>query len=220
MSGASSCWRSHAAKDPDARAGGVGRRGLHLRRAGPLRRSERAVAEGHAATGPRIPRLPRRHARRRGEDRAPRRRAVRQGRVPRFRHRLHGAVVRAEHVRGRAADDQGSDRLRADRREARRHAAAPDPRPREPQPGRRPRAHGRACANAGRSSAWKTYTQYGPDGPRVLPERPARSRDDREGAQARHQGRLRAQGHSVRAEELRAFAVRRHRRGRRSATRT
>ena len=32
--------------------------------------------------------------------------AVRQGRVPRFRHRLHGAVVRAEHVRGRAADDQ------------------------------------------------------------------------------------------------------------------
>ena len=58
-------------------------------------------------------------------------------------------------------------------------------------------------------AAWKTYTQYGPDGTRLFPERPARDRDDRQGAQARHQGRVRPQGHFVRPAELRAFAVRR-----------
>ena len=57
-------------------------------------------------------------ARRRGKparapSRLPRPRRVREGRLPRLRHRHDGAVVRAVDARGRAADDRGSGRDRA-----------------------------------------------------------------------------------------------------------
>ena len=99
-----------------ARAGAARRRRVHLRRAGPLRGPRRAMAQGRAAARRRVPRHAGSDARRRGPDRAPGRPAVRPGRVPRFRHRLHGAVVRAEHLRRRAADDLRGERLRAHRR--------------------------------------------------------------------------------------------------------
>ena len=87
----------------------LGQPGLHLRCPGAFRRPRRAMAQGRAAARPDDSRFSRGHACGGGEDRAPGHRAVRQGRLPRLRHRLHGAVVRAEHVRRRAADNRQSD---------------------------------------------------------------------------------------------------------------
>ena len=103
-------------------------------------------------------------SRARAPSRVPRPRGVREGRLPRQRHGHDGAVVRARDARGRAAHDPGGRRGAPHRRPAAGHASAADPRPRQSESARRRRSDGRARRRAGASAAWKTYTQWGPDG--------------------------------------------------------
>ena len=121
---------------------------------------------------------------------------------------------------GRAGHDPGGRRGAPHRRQARGHAPAAAPRPRQPEPARRPRGHGRAAARSGASAPGRPTRSTGPDG------NGSSCTDDvgialhREGARARRQEHLRAQGAAVRPPVLRAQPVQRHRRGRRSASRT
>ncbi len=68
-------------------------------------------------------------------------------------------------------------------------------------------------------SAWKTYTQWGVGRQGFLPVRRRRHALHREGARARRQGDLRAQGPAVRQAVLRAQPVQRHRRRREALSR-
>ena len=63
-------------------------------------------------------------------------------------------------------------------------------------------------------SAWKTYTQYGPDGKGYFLSRRRRHPLHREGARARRQEHLHPQGPALRPAVLRAQPVQRHRRRR------
>ncbi len=71
-------------------------------------------------------------------------RPVRQGRVHGLGHRPDGAVVRPVDARRRTADDRGGGGDGAHRRAAERHAPPAAPWPRQSEPARRPRGHGRA----------------------------------------------------------------------------
>ena len=133
-----------------------GRRGrVHLRRAGPLRRPDRRVAAKTLRRG-RVQVVAegglraRRAARRAQPPALPRAGGVRQGRLPRQRHRHDGAVLRALDARCRAADDPGGRRGAPDRRPHGGHAPPADPRPRQPEPAGRPRGDGRARGALGR----------------------------------------------------------------------
>jgi hypothetical protein len=74
---------------------------------------------------------------------------------------------------------------RAHRREDGGHAPDAHPRPRQSQPGRRLEAMDELREL--RDRAWKTYTQWGPDGKGFFLDDDAGIALDREGAQARHQ---------------------------------
>ena len=60
-------------------------------------------------------------------------------------------------------------------------------------------------------AAWKTYTQWGPDGKGFFLDDDVGARVHREGAQARRAQHRRAQGTAVRPAQLRALDLRRHR---------
>ena len=79
----------------------------------------------------------------------PRARGVREGRVPRQRHRHDGAVLRALAARRRAGHDRGGGRGAPHRRPPARHAPPADARPRQPEPAGRRRGDGRARRSAG-----------------------------------------------------------------------
>ena len=172
-----------------------------------------AARAGRAAAAIRDRRSALQAARRPGRTRLPalhRARAVREGRLPRLRHGPHGALVRAVDRRGRAAQDRGGRGDRPHRRAARGHAPALPARPREPEPARRPRAHGRARAAAqGRRVQDLHAVGTGREG--LLARRRARPRDDREGAQARREEHRDPQGAAVRAEVVRALDLPRRR---------
>ena len=145
----------------------------------------------------------------------PRARGVREGRVPRQRHRPDGAVLRALAARRRAA--------RRSRRRTRcagsstacraRTGCCVHGRVNPNQPGD-VEAMDELAGSAGRCSAWKTYTQFGPGGKGFFLSDDVGIALHREGARARRQGHLRAQGTAVRQAVLRAQPVQRHRRGR------
>ena len=144
---------------------------VRVRRAGPLRQSDRRVdasrcrrARSRCSLRRRTSVLRRRDAGRASTTCVPRPRRVHQGRVPRLRHRPRRAVVRAVDARGRAADDRGGRRHRAHRRADGGHAPHAAARPRQSRT-RRATSRAWTCSRERyKVAALKTYTQWGPDG--------------------------------------------------------
>ena len=128
-------------------------------------------------------------------------RGIREGRVPRQRHGHDGAVVRAVAARRPRRSRSNRRTTCADRRTHGGQSPADDPRARQSQLSRATSSDmPRARRAVRRSCAWKTYTQWGPDGKRLLPGRRDRHPLRRGSAQARRQGHLRAQGPAASAE--------------------
>ena len=117
---------------------------------------------------------------------------VHQGRLPRFRHRPHGPLLRPLDPRGRAADHRGSRGDPRDRREDGGQQAADAPRPGQSQPARRRRGHG--PARRLRGQRLQDLYPMGPERRRLLDDRRRRHRLRREGAQARHPQHRHPQG--------------------------
>ena len=137
-------------------------------------------------------------------------RRVRQGRLPRFRHRPDGAVVRAFHARGRTAHDGGSAGDGRHRRAARRHAPHLHSWPRESEPAGRSRGHGRT-RRALQDLGVEDVHAMGAERPGLFHGRRTGHRADRKGAQARREEYRDPQGHSVWRAIVRTLDVRRHR---------
>ena len=130
-------------------------RRVHLRRAGPLRRPDRGLAQDRAGIGVLVvaPKAGCALARRQDPaqpSRLPDLGGIREGRLPRQRHRHDGAVVRAGAARRLAARDRVGRQRAAHRRSHGRQPPPDDPRPREPEPAGRRRGH---AAAQGASSA-------------------------------------------------------------------
>ena len=190
-----------AALDVDEAFEVAGRPRADRRRADPLRRPERPVAqeslfhlEHHPA---RVSPGPLRRGAAGAHLRVGRlllRAPLRQGGLPRQRHRPGGADLRPLAARGHAAVDRGGGQDPPDRRRARGDQAPAGARPRPPQPAGRAGPHGRA-GRALEDRGLEDLHRLRPRRQRLLARRPEGGHPlHRAGAGAGDQGHLRAQG--------------------------
>ena len=158
--------------------------GFHLRRAGAFREPDRRVDEDPAAGRAADEVLRREQALRSGVEaraRLPavhRSRRVHQGHLSRLRHRPDRALVRAFDTQRRTADDRGGRRDGAHRREDAGHASDAAARPRQPEPGRRPRIDGHAGREVSRRGVEDLHAM-GTRRQGILPRRRPRPGADR-----------------------------------------